>query len=253
MRIYTNLAWPDDPYRTSQQLYKRPSPILAAFAVIPPARAACAVPAAVAIAYLPLHRTRAITVTEGTLAFGFRAASTAGAEEICELTKLADLDLMQARRHAGFLAGHQLPASTHALREATSGLVTRGLDAVEADWADRPARVGGCATMVDVETDCGDGATNLADVCRNANVEASAASLTGIIAASGAAEGSVTVEHLAAAAAERALAIALTCAWHLGRYYWDGVLGTARVMATTTWDLFPQVTWDHNWCPQPIT
>jgi hypothetical protein len=79
MRTYTNLAWPDDPYRASQQPYARPSPMLAAFAVVPPGQCAVMAPAAVAVAYLPLHRTRAITVTEDTLAFGFRAASTAGA------------------------------------------------------------------------------------------------------------------------------------------------------------------------------
>ena len=75
MRTYTNLAWPDDPYRASQQLYRRPSPMLAGFAVVPPGQSMAT--AAIAVAYLPLHRTRAITVTEGTLASGFRAACTA--------------------------------------------------------------------------------------------------------------------------------------------------------------------------------
>jgi hypothetical protein len=122
MRIYTNLAWPDDPYRTSQQLYRRPSPVLAAVAVLLPEQPACVVPAAVAVAYLPLHRTRAITVTEGTLAFGFRAFSTFDAEDVRELAGLADLDLMQARRHASLLAGHCLPGHLRALRQAAPGV-----------------------------------------------------------------------------------------------------------------------------------
>ena len=35
MHVYTNMAWPDDPYRTGQQLYRRPAPRLAAFATWP--------------------------------------------------------------------------------------------------------------------------------------------------------------------------------------------------------------------------
>ena len=36
MRQYTNLAWPDAPYRTQRQLDRRPGPLLAAFAAWPP-------------------------------------------------------------------------------------------------------------------------------------------------------------------------------------------------------------------------
>ena len=60
-----------------------------------------------------------------------------------------------------------------------------------------------------------------------------------------------TAEHLAAAAAERALAIALACAQGLGQYRWEGTLRTARIMADATWDLFPIVAWDHTPVDQP--
>ncbi len=33
IRTYTNLVWPGDPYRTGQQLFRRPQPRLAAFSV----------------------------------------------------------------------------------------------------------------------------------------------------------------------------------------------------------------------------
>ncbi len=72
MRTWTNLTWPDDPYRTGQQLYRRPVPRLAGFTR---RVSGCPVPAAAAIVYLPLHRTQMVNVTEQTLAFGFRAAS----------------------------------------------------------------------------------------------------------------------------------------------------------------------------------
>jgi len=35
MRTWANLTWPDDPYRTAQQLYRRPAPRLAAFTTWP--------------------------------------------------------------------------------------------------------------------------------------------------------------------------------------------------------------------------
>jgi hypothetical protein len=52
-----------------------------------------------------LHRTRAVSVTEQTLTFGFRAASTGDPAGMPALAAVADLDLLQARRHAAVLAG----------------------------------------------------------------------------------------------------------------------------------------------------
>lgn len=247
MRTYTNLAWPDDPYRTSQQLYRRPSPILASIAISLPAQLPSPAPAAVAVAYLPLHRTRAITVAEDTLTFGFRVASTADAEKVGELAELADLDLMQARRHAAVLVGHDLPLHLRALRNAAPGQITRGLDAIEADWADRTAQPRASATLVDIGTDLGDGSKDLASVFREAAVIPTPASLT-----SHDPPDAMTAEHLAAAITEQALAIALVVARHLGRYHWDGVLATSQVMAAAAWDLFQYAAWDHASCPQPV-
>jgi len=233
MHTYTNLAWPDDPYRASQQLYPRPSPMLAAFAVLPAGQCPIVAPAAVAVAYLPLHRTRAITVTEDTLAFGFRAASTAAASSIPGLAGLADLDLMLARRHARFLAGYALPAGLRALRDAAPGLAGRGLAAVEAGAAGQPAR--GMATVIDI----GDGHHDLAVICRNAVITASPASLASGVTPGSDPAGPAAAGRLAAAAAERALAIALASARRLGRYRWQNRLRTARVLAAAAWDLFP--------------
>jgi hypothetical protein len=242
MRTYTSLAWPDDPYRASQQLYARPSPMLAAFAVLPAGKAALTAPAGVAVAYLPLHRTRVITVTEETVAFGFCAASTADVGGIGRLAAFADLNLMQARRHARYLAGYELSVGLQALRAAAPALAARGLAAVAAGWADRKVRPRGAAPLVDISADLGDpaGASCAADVVIT---PASSPSL---------ASDSVAAEPMAAAAAERALAIALICARSLGRYQWETAISTARIMAATTWDLFPTVTWDDTACQQPV-
>ena len=110
MHTWTNMAAPDDPYRTGQQLYRRPCPMLAAFTVAPPADASHPAPAAIGIVYLPLHRTQMLAIPEETLTFGFRAAGATRAAETPLLAAVADVDLLQARRHAAVLAGHRLPA-----------------------------------------------------------------------------------------------------------------------------------------------
>ena len=137
MRTYTNLTWPDDPYRTGQQLYRRPVPRLAAFTAARTVMSGRLMPSAVAIVYLPLHRTQAINVTEQTLTFGFRAASADGPGDMPALTAMADLDLMQARRHAAVLAGYLLAGDLAALRQAGDAAALRGLAAVQREWGTR--------------------------------------------------------------------------------------------------------------------
>jgi hypothetical protein len=238
MRTFTNLAWPGDPYRASQQLYRRPPPMLAAFAAVPPGNEAACGAWAVAVAYLPLRRARAIEVTEQTIAFGFRAAAIEDRRCAGDLAAAADLDLMQARRHAVILAGHDLTTELRALRAAAPGWVTRGIAAVESGWAERGTHPRGMAAMIDT-ADGLDGDPCLAAVRQRARLDApqpTPAPGTGPDEAGQA-------ELMAAAAAERALTIALACARHASRYQWNATISTARLMAASAWDLFPHVTW----------
>ena len=230
MRTYTNMTWPDDPYRTGQQLYRRPVPRLAAFTARRTAAGGRLAPAAVAIVYLPLHRTRTLTVTEQTLTFGFRAASTGDAAEMPGLAAIADLDLMQARRHAAILAGHRLADDLAVLRQADDAAVWRGLAAVEREWANRGEATGRAATF-DCQLDL-PGSPSLEQACQQA----------GIISPHGSPPGEDrSAGHQAAAlTVERALMIALLCARHQGRYDWAGTLRTGQVMAAATWDCLPQ-------------
>lgn len=203
-------------------------------------------PAAVAVAYLPLHRTRAITVTEATLTFGFRAASTVDAENVRELAELADLDLMQARRHAAVLAGHYLPlicvpCATQRPGRSPGGW-TRwkpiGLTARHSRGAAPPWSTSAPTWATAAQT--WPTPVMVPPLSPPPSLTSQDPS------------GAVTAEYLAAAVIEQALAIALVGARHLGHYRWDGVLATAQVMAAATWDLFQYVTWDHASCPQPI-
>ena len=199
------MTWPDDLYRTGQQLYRRPVPRLAAFtATVGPAA-----PAAVAIVYLPLQRTRAVSATELTLTFGFRAATADGLADVPSLAVVAGLDLLQARRHAAVLAGYRLAGDLAALRRAGDGDVAglRGLAAVEREWAGRGAAAGRAAVF-----DCAldlPGRPLLEEACEQA----------GIFLHPGAGR------QVAVLLVERALMIALVCARHQGRYEWTKRVG----------------------------
>jgi hypothetical protein len=226
MRTWTNLAWPDDPYRTGQQLYRRAGGRLAAFTTWPAVDAGRAVPATAAIVYLPLHRTRAVTVTGQTLTFGFRAASAGNPVEVSAVAAVADLDLMQARRHAAVLTGCHLGRDLAALLAADGVTGCRGLAAVAGEWDDRsPAP--GRAALFDCDLDL-PGGLPLGQACQQAGI--SPMTITGIRD-----EG----WDPATLAVERALTVALLCARHQGRYEWDGTLDTRALMAASAWDCLP--------------
>jgi hypothetical protein len=227
MRTYTNMAWSDDPYRTGQQLYPRPAPRLASFATgTPPARRAQAARSA-AIVYLPLHRTRTLAVTGPTLTFGFRAASITGDAEAAALAALADLDLIQARRHAAILTGCMLGGELTCLQMA-AGVTLRGLAAVQAEWSSRHTSARGKAGMFDCPADL-PGHPSLDDACQQAHLA------TGNGYEAVGSDETVT----AAIMVERALVMALICARHLGRYTWEGRLNIEDIMAASTWDCLP--------------
>ena len=168
MRTWTNLAWPDDPYRTGQQLYRKPAGRLAAFTTWPAVIGGQQMPATTAIVYLPLHRTEPVTVTGQTLAFGFRAVSAADPAEVPAVAAVADLDLMQARRHAAVLTGYHLDQDLAALQQADGVTAWRGLAAVADDWADRsPAP--GRAALFDCDLDL-PGGLPLGRACQQAGI-----------------------------------------------------------------------------------
>jgi len=225
MRAYTNLTWPDDPYRTGQQLYPRPVSRLAGFAARRTGAGELAV-AASAIVYLPLHRTQAVRVTEQTLTFGFRAASADDPADMPALAAVADLDLMQARRHAAVLAGHLLVGDLAVLRYIGEVAALRGLASVEREWAARGKAAGRAATF-----DCGldlPESPSLELACQQADV------------ATGPRPAGVDGRPAVTLAVERALLIALVCARHLSRYEWAGILRIEPALAAATWDCLPQ-------------
>jgi hypothetical protein len=228
MEIYTNMAWPDDPYRTGQQLYSRSAPRLAAFTVESSLAPDSLRTTTAAMVYLPLHRTRPVTVTGPTLTFGFRAASITGQAEAGALAALADLDLSQARRHAAILTGCMLPRALAELQRL-AGITLRGLSAVQEEWAGRHTPAEGRAAMFDCLADL-PGQPFLEDACQQACLTARPGSLPAGL------EETAAARMLAALLVERALIMALVCARHLGRYTWEGTLNTGDIIAASTWD-----------------
>jgi hypothetical protein len=228
MRTWTNLPWPDDPYRTGQQLYRRPAGRLAAFTTWPTVAGGRAVPLTTAIVYLPLDRSKPVSVTGQTLAFGFRAVSADDPAELPAVAAIADLDLMQARRHAAVLTGYHLARDLTALRQADGTTARRGLAAVADDWADR-SPAAGRAALVDCDLDLPGAGLPLGQACQQAGISPMGTGAVG--------QGT---SHPATLAVKRALVIALLCARHHGRYEWDGILDTGEAMAAATWDCLPR-------------
>ena len=233
MLTWTNMTRPGDAYRTGQQLYRRPSGLLAAFAAGGELRrAGRRRPVCCVMVYLPLHRTRPVAVTAETLAFGFRAAGITQGNETPALAAVADLDLMQARRHATALAGHAPRDDLTALQAAANGPV-RGLPAARQAWTGRRKPARGMALMIDTARDL-PGGPALAGVCQQAHVILSAAGACSAGLAQRRGELSI------GATVARALAIALASAQYLGRYEWDGSLDTMQIMVAHAWDCLPE-------------
>jgi hypothetical protein len=230
MKTYTNLTWPDDPYRTGQQLYRKPLPRLASFTVLPHAGQGGLT--AAAIVYLPLHRTQALAVTEETVSFGFRALSMDDNADMPALAAVSDLDLMQARRHAAILAGYMLSRELAFLRRPIKGFAARGVEAVQREWADRRTPSRGTAQMFDCHTDL-PGRPSIEVACRCANL------IGGLGRDDRRPNDPQTPGDAAALAVDRALAVALICARHLNRYTWEDTLHTAEIVAANAWDCFP--------------
>ena len=89
-----------------------------------------------------------MTVTGRTMTFGFRAASIIREADAGALAVLADLDLIQARRHAAVLTGCMLGSELADLQVAAE-VTLRGLAAVQARWTAATCPPGGrlaCST-----------------------------------------------------------------------------------------------------------
>jgi hypothetical protein len=213
------------------------------------ARAPHAVPAAAAVVYLRVERTRTLVVGNDTVGFGFHAAAPRSHVAVLNLVGLLDRIFVQARRHATILAGHQLLDDLTGLQAAARGMPTRGISALVPTWG-RDERERGVAGYVDTST-CADGGTRTLDE----------ACTTHRIAVGGLPEGldahdtlrqrhqtamtrrdQHAADRVLAAALGHSLAIALVAADACGKYRWDEPLDLGTLIFREAWDHLPTLT-----------
>lgn len=218
MREATNLSWTDTPFGGARRPFADRTSLLAAFSVN--ATAAAAV-------YLPLPRTRSLTVTDTTVRFGFHALAAEEPAETAAVTASIDQLLVQARRQAAILAGHRLGDQLAALTAAGAGQPTRGITAVRAAWHSQSSERG-LARLHD--TGGQPGTVTLADICAGYDLHALPADFP-----PAGADGYWAASQILRRLVVYALAIALIAARNAGRYQWD-VLHLDAVVEAAAWD-----------------
>jgi hypothetical protein len=220
MREATNLCWTGTPFGGARRPFADRTALLAAFSIHPS-------PAAMAAVYLPLPRSRPLTVTDTTARFGFHALAAEEPAEIPAVIATVDALLVQARRQAAILAGHRLADELTALTAAHAGQPTRGITAVRAVWHSQPSERG----LADLhDTGSEPDSTALVDQCAGYNLQTRPADLC-----LAGADGFWASPRRPRRLLVHALAIALIAARHAGRYQWD-VLHLDTVVEAAAWD-----------------
>lgn len=242
MPQYTNLSWPDDPYGTGQQLYRRSKDLLAGFSVLWADDGAQALPVACAVAYLRLHRTHAVSLDPAEIDFGFRAVAVSGSRDIEDLAVVFDLDLLQARRHAVIMAGYSLTDDLYCMDRAVS-LTMRGVQAVKDDWPRRDRSQRGKARMVDTAGYRAATVENLHQHCDRFDIAPDSApgglAMPSEVAKRCAALGDPdATQWLARAAVEKALVISLIAGRLEYRCTWSGRVDVSASLAAQAWPEF---------------
>ncbi|WP_131787152.1 hypothetical protein [Protofrankia symbiont of Coriaria ruscifolia] len=228
MREATNLSWTDTPFGGARRPFADRTSLLAAFSVNATDRSLVAA----AAVYLPLPRTRSLTVTDTTVRFGFHAVAAEEPAETSAVVASIDAQLVQARRQATILAGHRLGDQLTALTAAGAGQPTRGITAVHAAWHSQPSERG-LARIHD--TGSQQGPVTLADICAGYDLHA----LPADVSPAGA-DGFRTASLILRPLVAYALAIALIAARNADHYQWDA-LHLDAVVEAAAWDQLPDL------------
>jgi len=270
MASYTNMAWPEDPYGTGQ-LWRREPHLLAGLAVCWTGEAGQAVPVCYAVAYLRLHRTRPVDLTSG-VSFGFRTVVAAAGDEVRDLVRMFDLDVLRARRLAKVVAGCSLARDLHAFDALAVGDVGRGIRGLAAVWGADDGDNPGLARVFDIADEHAQSQGDLAVASARVGVSASTVrwafapqhtidAMAGIARGQRAGENAAcenpvgrepdmirSVDWLGACSTERALVCAITAGRMLDRHIWEGPPDIGKAMAVNAWDCFRSLDFDQ---PQP--
>jgi hypothetical protein len=178
-------------------------------------------PVCAAAVYLRTRRAGTLQVDPNTLNVGFRIAVLNESGEVPALVNLFDRALVRGRRHAAALVGYGLGNDLKAIASLTDRRLP-GVVGVSLAWADRASKRRGMARMVDTRHDIAPAVAERVDV----SLEADAAAMVS------------TSTRCAEASLIRCLAIALTAAWHVDTYRWDGIFSVRTAAAASAWDCF---------------
>lgn len=159
----TNLGWPDTPYGADKRPVAKKQMLLTGLAMQWAEGAAGVLPVSTAAVFLPLHRTRAVTIIPELLHFGFRMAVVEREDDGPEMLRFIDRILVQGRRHAAGLAWHAYMDDLHVIQTVASELLP-GVGGVGEGWKDRTARERGTAPLVDTAVDVDHSGALLAEV-----------------------------------------------------------------------------------------
>ena len=246
---FTNMAWPEDPYGTGQLWRKEPH-LLAGFSVCHAGEPGKAMPVSYAVVYVRLHRTQPADLTPG-VSFGFRAVTVATDDQMEELVRVLDLDILRARRLAKIITGHSLARDLHAIAELASPGAGRGIRGLQAVLRASDPASPGMARVANIPSGQGSFAADIAVLPASGHIASptvswayaaqhtidSMAATAQSPQSPGRAAGAAA-RWLAACATERALVCAVTAGRMLDRLTWDELLDIAEAMAANAWDSF---------------
>lgn len=242
MRLYTNLAWPEDPFGTGQ-LWRRALRLIAGIKVYWDDQGNDESFYGFAFAYLRVPRVhkRPVMINGEKLGFGFKALGTSCDGEKADLCKELDLDLMQARRHAEAIAGHQLRDTLSRVKNEYAAI--RGVGAIIDEWGEVGSSGEHRATICDMAQD-NLKAVELEKYSRSMNLLPSKIISREEVDRTANLGGSASVsawEGAIAKMVQEALLVALIGSAHFGFYRWEDPISIKDVLINHTWDCFPSV------------
>ncbi|MFF3327062.1 hypothetical protein [Streptomyces sp. NPDC002889] len=149
----TNLGWPVTPYGSTAQIVKKPRRLLTGIAALWADDDGSPVLMSAAAVFLDVHRTKPVTVTDGTVNFGYRALAAEGPDDTERLLSALDVLFVQARRDAPAITWHAAQDDLHVMEALRPGRA--GVTGLSEAWAGRSHPEKGIARCVDTAKDVG--------------------------------------------------------------------------------------------------